>query len=240
VAKEIADLVLLNNTFSTVVAAIEEGRAIHAQIRRVLVFLLSGSFTEVVLVFTSILFGLPVPLTAVQILWINILTDGPPSFALIFEGKDPLAMREGPTRKDDALLPLPITIFSGLVSLMTGMVAFGMYLYYMNAGIEHAQTLVFFLVVIFSIVYVFSVRTLLQPMWKESLLSNKVLIFTCLATMAFQAFCVFNPSARQLLGLRMVSPAELIMLAGMSLLVLMGVEGIKSAVRTIQPAHARD
>lgn len=238
VAKEIADLVLLNNTFSTVVAAIEEGRLIHAQIRRVLVYLLSGSFTEVVLVFTSILFGLPVPLTAVQILWINILTDGPPSFALIFEGKNPDAMRHGPTVKDEPLLPLPIAIFAGLVSLVTGTVAFGLYLYYVGANLEHAQTLVFLLVLIFSLVYVFSVRTLLEPIWKISIWSNKILVLTCGATLAFQAWCVFNPVTRTMLGIRMVTPKELMILGGMSLLVLVAVEAIKSAVRTIHPYQA--
>jgi len=87
VAKEVSDIVLLTDNFSVIEAAIEEGRVIIDNIRKIITYLLSDSFTEVVLISVSLLFGWPLPVLAAQILWVNLIEDGPLSICLAFEKK---------------------------------------------------------------------------------------------------------------------------------------------------------
>ncbi|HHE76521.1 MAG TPA: HAD family hydrolase, partial [Candidatus Parcubacteria bacterium] len=96
IAKEVSDLVLLTNNFNIVVAAIEEGRAIIHNIRKVITYLFSDSFTETILVGLSIVFGFPLPVTAAQILWVNLIEDSFPNIALALEPKDNKLMNEKP------------------------------------------------------------------------------------------------------------------------------------------------
>mgnify|MGYP001068509666 CR=1 FL=1 len=96
VAEEVSDLVLLNDNFSVIVAAVEEGRSILNNIRKVITYLLSDTFTEIILVGVSIMAGFPLPITAVQILWVNLIEDGFPSIALAFEPKEKGLMNQKP------------------------------------------------------------------------------------------------------------------------------------------------
>ena len=89
VAQETADMVLLDSNFATIGAAIEEGRRIFANINKVLFYLMANSLAEVVLILGSLLFNLPLPLTAAQILWINLVNDSWPAFALTVDLKRP-------------------------------------------------------------------------------------------------------------------------------------------------------
>lgn len=235
VAKEIADLVLLNNTFATVISAIEEGRAVLTQLQKVLLFLLSGSFAEVVLVMATMVYGLPIPLTAVQILWINILTDGPPSFALIFEKKNLHALESGPKPKDEPLFSIQTSIFAGLISLLTGSFAFGLYLFYLNAeGIETARTLTFLFVILVSLLSVFSMRTLLEPIWKSSLSSNPVLVMTFFGTLLLQVVFISFSATRSLLNVHVLSAPHLLTLCIVVFVLLLSIEGIKAMIRNLQ------
>ena len=85
VTKETADLVLIDDSFSTITEAIRQGRIAFDNIRKVVIFLLSNSFTELLMVSASLIFHIPLPITAVQILWANLVEDGLPNFALAFE-----------------------------------------------------------------------------------------------------------------------------------------------------------
>jgi len=104
VAKSAADLILLNNGFSTIVAAVEQGRVIYDNIKKVILYLLSDSFSEVILIFLSIILGWPLPLLATQILWINLVTDGFPSMALTLEPEENEIMNESPQARRKPIL----------------------------------------------------------------------------------------------------------------------------------------
>ena len=104
VAKSAADLILLNNGFSTIVAAVEQGRVIYDNIKKVILYLLSDSFSEVILIFLSIILGWPLPLLATQILWINLVTDGFPSMALTLEPEENEIMNEPPQARRKPIL----------------------------------------------------------------------------------------------------------------------------------------
>src|SRR5690606_31170536 len=96
VSRESADLILLDSNFATIVASIEEGRAIFENIRKVILYLLSDAFAEILLVVTGLILGLPLPITALQIVWINLISDGFPNLALTVDPKRPGIMEERP------------------------------------------------------------------------------------------------------------------------------------------------
>ncbi|GAH57008.1 unnamed protein product, partial [marine sediment metagenome] len=104
VAKEASDLILLPDSFNIIVAAVEEGRAIIDNIRKVITYLLSDSFTEIILIATSLFLGFPLPIVAVQILWVNLIEDGPLGLCLAFEPKEKDLMKRKPQGQDVPLL----------------------------------------------------------------------------------------------------------------------------------------
>ena len=104
VAKETADMVLTDDNYASIVAAVEQGRIIYANIRKFVFFLLSSNVAEIMIIFLSTLAGLPTPLTAIQLLWLNLLTDGAPALALAMEKGDPDVMLRQPRPKREPII----------------------------------------------------------------------------------------------------------------------------------------
>ena len=108
VAKETADMVLTDDNYVSIVAAVEQGRIIYANIRRFVFFLLSSNVAEIMIIFLPTLFGFPCPLTAIQLLWLNLVTDGAPALALAKEKGDPDVMRHPPRPKTEPIIHGPM------------------------------------------------------------------------------------------------------------------------------------
>ncbi|PJF24693.1 MAG: ATPase, partial [Phototrophicales bacterium] len=104
VAKETADMVLTDDNYASIVAAVEQGRIIYSNIRKFVFFLLSSNIAEIMIIFLATLAGLPVPLTAIQLLWLNLITDGAPALALAVEKGDPDIMQQKPRAKDEPII----------------------------------------------------------------------------------------------------------------------------------------
>lgn len=104
VAKGAADMVLTDDNYASIVAAIEQGRVIYANIRKFVFFLLSSNVAEIMIIFLAVLAGLPTPLTAIQLLWLNLLTDGAPALALAMEKGDPDGMNQPPRPKRESII----------------------------------------------------------------------------------------------------------------------------------------
>lgn len=104
VAKETADMVLTDDNYASIVSAVEQGRIIYANIRKFVFFLLSSNVAEIMIIFLATLAGLPVPLTAIQLLWLNLLTDGAPALALAMEKGDPDVMSRPPRPKNESII----------------------------------------------------------------------------------------------------------------------------------------
>lgn len=104
VAKETADMVLTDDNYASIVSAVEQGRIIYANIRKFVFFLLSSNVAEIMIIFLATLAGLPTPLTAIQLLWLNLLTDGAPALALAMEKGDPDAMERAPRPKREPII----------------------------------------------------------------------------------------------------------------------------------------
>ena len=178
VAKEVADLVLLQDNFSVIVAAIEEGRAIVDNIRKVVAYLFSSSFTEIFLIGVGLFLGWPLPIIGVQILWVNLIEDGPLGLCLAFEPKEKDLMKQKPQSIYTPLLTkeMKVLIFIiGLVNILLLLALFS-WLSKNNHQIAHIRTMVFACLTIDSLFYVFSCKSLRQNLWHINPFSNKFLV----------------------------------------------------------------
>jgi len=181
VAKESSDLVLLDSNFKTIVAACEEGRLILSNIKKVVGYILSNSFAEIILIFGAIVLGFSAPLTVVQILWIQLICDGPPDVLLGFEPKEKTLMMQMPQKiqKEEILsramkyLIVAVSFTIGLMSLL-----FFWYFEKKTGNLDLARTIVFATVASVSLIYVFSFRNLKKSVFNfEGFFENKYLFY---------------------------------------------------------------
>ncbi|MFA5187933.1 MAG: HAD-IC family P-type ATPase [Patescibacteria group bacterium] len=204
VAKETADLILLDNNFKTIVAAIEEGRLIIANIKKVVGYVLSNSFAAITLIFSAMLLNLPAPLTVVQILWINLICDGPPDLVLGFEPKERGLMLEKPKdlNKENILSKyMKFLIFA--VSLTIGLMALGVFIYYYKTAnnLLLARTITFAAFSLVSLVYLFSFKNLKKfVLASENLFTNPYLYLSVLYGLILIFASVYLPSLNKALG----------------------------------------
>jgi Ca2+-transporting ATPase len=138
VAKETADMVLTDDNYASIVSAVEQGRIIYSNIRKFVFFLLSSNVAEIMIIFLATLAGLPAPLTAIQLLWLNLITDGAPALALAVEKGDPDIMEQKPRAKSEPIVNRPMMLGLGVQTIaQTGAVltafALGL-LWHLEAG----------------------------------------------------------------------------------------------------------
>lgn len=229
VAKETADIVLLDDNYETIVDAVEEGRGIFDNIRKVILYLVSDSFTEVVIVVAALMMGMPAPLTAAQILWINLVADGLPNVALTMEAGDPDAMKEAPRAKDEPVVNKEMKIMIIVISILTAVANLLVFYWYMQTtgDLALAQTVVFTAVAVDSLLYVFSVRTLRHNIFKSKPFSNPWLWAAVLVAFAVQLAAIYLPGLHKILGTAPLGARDWLVVAGLSVLVVIASEIIK-------------
>lgn len=230
VAKETADLILLDNNFKTVVAAIEEGRVIFDNIQKVVSYVLSNSFAEILAIFTAMMLGWPTPLLVAQILWIHMICDGPADIMLGFEPKEEGIMEEKPRAVNEEILtPLSIWLIAiiSTVSAAAALMLFGHTLS-MHENILLARSYVFAIFAVNSMVYIFSYRSMRKNIFKSNnLLSNKPLLFSVAAGLALAIAAFEIPPLRNLLGLAPLGLTDYVIVFSIALLLLVIVEIVK-------------
>lgn len=167
VARETADLVLLDSNFATVVAAIEEGRGIWENVRKVILYLMSDAFEEIVAVLGTIIMGLPLPVTAAQILWINLVSDGFPDLALTVDPKRSGLMVDPPRSPKELIVNKEMRWLIILISLAGGITALALFTltYHLWGDVSLSRSIAFASLGANSLVYVFSIKTLFSPVW---------------------------------------------------------------------------
>ncbi len=200
VAKETADIVLLDNNFKTITAAVEEGRLIFNNLRKVILYLLSDSFSEIALVLGTLFLGLPLPLLPTQILWINLVTDSPPSIALAFESAEKDIMKDRPRRQTESIINREMKVLIGVIGLLIGLMALGIFWWKLNQGYDliHARTLAFTTLSVATLFCVFSARSLHTAIWRKNILENKILLMTFGLGLILQIMAVYLPAMQVL------------------------------------------
>ncbi len=227
VAKETADLILLDNNFRTIVAAIEEGRIIFANIRKVVAYTLSNSFAEVLAIFTAMMLRWPAPLAVAQILWIHLICDGPSDIVLGFEPKEGGIMDEKPrSLKEPILNHLGFSLI-GVISVFSAIGALFLFnhLYSVHANAVEGRSIVFASFAINSMVYIFAYRSLRQPLFRMNRLnSNMPLVWAVLAGLVMAVLPFLVPGLRNMLNIVPLTLGEWLTVAGIALGLLAVVE----------------
>jgi len=202
IAKETSDIVLLDNNFKTIVAAVREGRIIFSNIRKVITYLISDTFSSVVLIVGSIVAGAPLAILPAQILWINIVNDGFPNFALAFEKGDKGIMEEKPIKKEEPLINKEMKIIIFVVGLVRDFFILGIFFYLLNRDfdIDYIRTVIFAAVGINSLIYIFSLRSLKEPIWRLNPFSNPYLIGTVFISLLLLLATIYWPPLQLILS----------------------------------------
>ncbi len=214
VSKEASAIILTDDNFASIVNAVEEGRGTYDNIRKYFAFLLSGNIAEVLIIFLGIIFGLPLPLTATQILLINLVTDGLPALALSADPFEPHAMSRKPRKKTEPIHKglFPYLITYPFILTITALSVFS-YFYFQEGNLLKAQTATFLTISLSELYQAITCRSTIYPIWKVGLLKNKYLVLAVLASFSVIATSLFIPSIGQFLDMAPLGPTEFLSIA---------------------------
>jgi Ca2+-transporting ATPase len=236
VAKEAGDLILLDSNFKTILAACEEGRHILGNIKKVVGYVLSNSFEEIIVVFGAMLIGLPAPLTVAQILWINLICDGPPDIMLGFEPKEKGVMMISPkVIKNEEILSPAMKVLVFLVSAASGLSGLSVFWYY-NSVVKDtilARTIVFASFATVSLIYIFAFKNLKKTIIKtENFFENKFLIASVIYGFILVFLAIYLPFFNEVLGTVPLNIKQMGIVFVISLIALSVIEATKVVTGT--------
>ncbi len=205
VAKENADMVITDDNFTSIVGAVEQGRIIYGNILRFLHYLLSCNFSEILTVFIAMMIGWPLPLVALQILWLNLITDIFPAFALALEPSAPDVMKRPPRDPQESLLSLPfvgLIVWQGLLLSSVTLAAFaiGMHWYGTEGeGLRRATTMAFMTLALTQVFHAFNARSQRRSAFTDRLFTNGWLWAATGICLILQGTAVYLPLLQKVL-----------------------------------------
>ncbi|MFN0299750.1 MAG: cation-translocating P-type ATPase, partial [Burkholderiales bacterium] len=228
VTKQASDIIVTDDNFASIVAAVEEGRGIYNNIRKTLQYLLGGNTGELMLVTVCVVAGLPAPLLAIHLLWINLVTDGLPALCLATDPIDPDVMKHPPRPRSERITDggfLGTMLFTGF---LTAGVAFAVYLYGLRTETEEiARTHAFAVLVFAELLRSFGARSETQPVWRISLLSNINLAIVVAIAFSLQVLSHHNAALGSILKTSYISLADCFLLLAAGAVPLLILETVK-------------
>ena len=227
IARESSKMIIIDDNFKSIVAGIKEGRTAYANIRKIIYFLISCGLAEVVFFCLSILFDLPMPLVAIQLLWLNVVTDGIQDFALSFEKSEKGIMKEKPRNTKESLFDKHLfqeIIFSGTVIGIIVFIVWCFLIKYVKMDIVQARGYIMALMVFIQNIHVFNCRSEKKSAFSVPLNRNKLIVVGVLCSVLLQIIVMEVDFLSKLLQTTRVSIPHLIWLFIISLLVLMIME----------------
>jgi Ca2+-transporting ATPase len=209
VTKEACDMVLADDNFATIAAAVEEGRVIYDNIKKYLTFLLSANVAEILLLGMAGFIGWPLPLVALQILWVNLTTDGLPALALGVEPPEPDLMRRAPRKAGDAVFDRSVLAVLGSLSLiiLAGTVPI-FYTYWETEGIAKAQSMTFVTLILFELFFAHACRSLRFTVLQLGVFGNRWLWLATLTSAAMMLAVVYIPGWAAAFHVVPLTPAD--------------------------------
>jgi len=245
IAKENADMVITDDNFASIVGAVEQGRIIYGNIIRFLHYLLSCNFSEILTVFIAFMIGWPLPLVALQILWLNLITDIFPAFALALEPSGSDMMKRPPRDPKESLLTprfIGLIVWQGLLLAGVSLLAFGLGMHGHGTegdGLRKATTMAFMTLALAQVFHAFSARSQKRSVFTSRLFTNVWLWAAVAICLILQAAAVYVPLLQQVLHTVPPSASDWGMIAACSLAPVAVVEMVKAmqriAVRSPQP-----
>jgi Ca2+-transporting ATPase len=234
VSKEAADMVLLDDNFATIVAAVKEGRTIYDNIRKFIKYTLTSNAGEIWVMLLAPLAGMPLPLLPLQILWINLVTDGLPGLALGFEPPERDTMDRPPYEPQESIFGRGLGRHVVWIGLLMGLVSLGMGYWTWRTGWENWQTMVFTTLTLSQMGHALAVRSR-ESLFKVGLLSNKALLGAVLLTFGLQMAVVYVPFLQNLFKTDGLSAGELLLSLVLSTVVFWAVE-VEKRLELLQSA----
>ena len=226
VARESADLILTDDNFASIVAGVEEGRIAYSNVRKVIFLLVSTGAAELVLFTLALLTGLPLPLLAVQLLWLNLVTNGIQDVALAFEPEEGDELRRPPRPPNEPIFNRLMLERIALSALVIGGMAFLLFQWLLAQGytLDQARNGTLLLMVLFENIHVFNSRSETRPALTQNPLRNRILLFGTLAAQLIHIGAMYTPGISDVLRIQPVSPQHWLQLLGLAASVLLAME----------------
>ena len=197
VAKNTAEMILTDDNFASIVAAVEEGRIIFSNIKKFVYFLLSCNIGEILLVFTSILMNLPVPLLPIQLLWLNLVTDSFPALALGVEKGEPDIMNQPPRNPEEAILDKRMLVGVTFQAIAVATASLSAYILALRMygldNIEEARTITFATLIVAELLRAYSSRSQKFTLAKIGVFSNKSMVYATLGAFLLLLAVIYIP-----------------------------------------------
>ncbi len=232
VARETADLIITDDNFASIVDGIEQGRVVYNNIRKVIGLLIATGFSAILLFFFSVLAGLPMPLVAVQLLWLNLIANGVQDVALAFEPKEGGELDQKPRRPDEPIFEGRIIEKVLVTGGVMGLMGFATFWWLNQAGyaVEEARNLTLMLMVLFGNIRVLNARSETQSVFRMSLRSNLFVMLAVPLAQLVHIGAMYTPVLSDVLEIRPISLLEWLALLGVASTLLV-VEEIQKAIR---------
>jgi len=193
VSRQAADLVLTDDNFSTIVAAVEEGRAIYGNISKVVKFLFASNLGEVLVLFLGIMFSLPLPLLAIQILWVNLITDSLPALALSMDPAEEGLMRRPPRNRAQGLITRTAALDMVLVGLTVSLGTLAVFYLYIPQSIGFARTMALTVLVVFQMCVALECKSETASLFSVGIFKNLYLLLAIALSLLLQCMILYVP-----------------------------------------------
>lgn len=207
VAKETADMVLTDDNFASIVAAVEEGRVIFSNIRKFVFFLLSCNIAEILIIFTTMLLGWPIPLLPIQLLWLNLVTDAFPALALGMEKKEPDIMKVKPRNPQEPLLDKQMKLRIAVQSTVLALAVIGAFrfaLSYYGGDLVMARTYAFVTLIVAELIRAYSTRAEHYSVFTIGFFSNRYMNLGVGVSFAMLLLVMYIPFLRDIFKLSLI------------------------------------
>ncbi|MDO4612303.1 MAG: HAD-IC family P-type ATPase [Candidatus Saccharibacteria bacterium] len=227
IARETADMIIVDDNFKSIVAGIKEGRVAYANIRKIILFLISCGLAEVTFFILSIIIDLPMPLVAIQLLWINVVTDGIQDFALSFEKAEPGILNEPPRSPKESIFNKILFKEIAISGLIIGSLVFGAWVFLLNVvhmDVSLARGYIMALMVFIQNIHVFNCRSEHRSAFSVPLRSNWLIVGGVVISIILQFIVMEVPFLAQFLQTAPISFEHLAILFGLASLVLVFME----------------
>jgi Ca2+-transporting ATPase len=223
-------MILTDDNFATIVAAVEEGRGIFDNIKKYLAYLLSCNAGEILLLLIASLMGLPLPLIAIQLLWINLTTDGLPALALSIDPRDPDVLQRPPRDPLESVFTRRVLWLIASVAILITIGIIPVYAWSVNVrkvSIQKAQTIAFTMLVMFEMFNAFNCRSEKHSITKIGLLSNSWLLLAVASSIILQLAVIYVPFLQPFFNTAPLTLAEWAIIIAISASVILVVEAGK-------------
>ena len=240
VAREASSLVLLDDNFATIVAAVREGRRIYDNIRKFVRYAMTGNSAEIMTLAFAPLLGLPIPLLPIHILWINLVTDGLPGLALAAEPAERGIMQRAPRPKKESLFAHGMGVHIIWVGLLLTILCLGLQYWAIKSTDTHWQTMVFTTLTLGQMAHIMAIRSESDSLLTQGLLSNRPLLGAVGLTFALQMAVIYVPLLQPIFKTQALSLEEVGLCIGLALLVWAAVEIEKAVTRQCRQRQDRN